>query len=509
MPTVQRDRLVHSSFVPVRDRDSNLLAFLLLLPAALPTPQDSPLSGHYLGKGYAQPAGANGAKVRQQLLVTTERNYTRVVAVTKTTGTGEVGAGGEQAAEDAEAQAQAEQDENEEANRAGNEEANRAGKTKTSVTMRVTHLFGALPTLPKDKKEAAAVAAAAAAAPPVVLSVADAERLAVALQVQAAKKDNLGAGSAAPFSVYPCTPFRINPGCLHPAGRAPGFEGCCYQCDGDGIAVEGRFGLAMVLAVVTVLLREDRLAPLLLDTLVARVKAQLSKGGLFAADAANFTKQVAALMGCTAAVTLVTVRALIALLEDTGLLHVTVDSNQKVNEHQLKGRDAPAALAANAAPEAAARAKTKLEPRFAPIMVGMALSPDDSRALLDVLTALHSNAAFRNRVQLLCPAWFAGVLCHTKEAAALETELRAAGDDASADQDDADDELGEAQQAELDAAPENDAVAAGEAAEAAEALPLFPAVGVPAAAAAAAAGAAAAAHAGHVPFASWPPRGPA
>jgi hypothetical protein len=89
---------------------------------------------------------------------------------------------------------------------------------------------------------------------------------------------------------------------------------------------------------------------------------------------------------------------------------------------------------------------------------------------------------------------------------ALETELRAAGDDASADQDDADDELGEAQQAELDAAPENNVVATG---EAAEALPLFPAVGAPVAAAAAAAGAAAAAHAGHALFASWPPRGPA
>ncbi len=65
-------------------------------------------------------------------------------------------------------------------------------------------------------------------------------------------------------------------------------------------------------------------------------------------------------MRSDAAVTLVTVHALIALLEDTGLLRITVDSNQKVNEHQLKGRAAPAAPAANATPQAAARAKNKL-----------------------------------------------------------------------------------------------------------------------------------------------------
>ncbi len=67
----------------------------------------------------------------------------------------------------------------------------------------------------------------------------------------------------------------------------------------DGIAVEGRFGLtkvlAMALAVVVVLVGEDKLAPLLLDTLVARVKAMNSKGGLFARDSANVRRLVAAL----------------------------------------------------------------------------------------------------------------------------------------------------------------------------------------------------------------------
>jgi hypothetical protein len=254
-----------------------------------------------------------------------------------------------------------------------------------------------------------------------------------------------------------------------------------------------------------VLVGEDKLAPLLLDTLMARVKAMLNKGGLFELDSANFCKQVAALTGGTAAVTLVTVRALIALLEDTGLLRVTVDSNQLVNEHELKGRAAPAAPAANAAPEVAARAKKKLVSRFAPIMVGMALSPDESRALLDVLHVLHSGAAFRNRVQLLCPAWFAGVLCHTKEATALETALRKAGDDdAPPAYVDTDGARSVALQAELDAAAENDDE---DAVEAIEALPLFPALDAQAAAEAAAAGPAVAAHA--IFSSSWPPRGPA
>jgi len=72
-----------------------------------------------------------------------------------------------------------------------------------------------------------------------------------------------------PFSVYPCTPHRINPACFHPAGCAPGFAGCCHQYDGDGIAVDGGFGPAMVRAV---LVDEADLAPLpvLLDTLVVR-----------------------------------------------------------------------------------------------------------------------------------------------------------------------------------------------------------------------------------------------
>ena len=90
-------------------------------------------------------------------------------------------------------------------------------------------------------------------------------------------------------------------------------------------------------------------------------------------------------------------RALIALLEDTGLLRITVDNNQKVNEHELKGRAAPAAPtapAANATPEAAARAKKKLLLRFTLMMFGMAPSPDDSRALLDVLYVLHTDPAF-------------------------------------------------------------------------------------------------------------------
>jgi hypothetical protein len=45
------------------------------------------------------------------------------------------------------------------------------------------------------------------------------------------------------------------------------------------------------------------------------------------------------------------------------------------------------------------------------------------RLLLDVLQVLHAHVAFRSRVQLLCPAcqWFAGVVCHTKEATALVT----------------------------------------------------------------------------------------
>ena len=126
-----------------------------------------------------------------------------------------------------------------------------------------------------------------------------------------------------PFSVYPCTPHRINPACFHPACRAPNAAGCYHQCDGDGIAVEGGFGLAMVRAVVTVLVDEADLAPLLLDTLVARVKEMLIHDKRFALHTANFTSKVHAL-------TLVTVSALIALLEDTGLLRVTVDSNQLV-----------------------------------------------------------------------------------------------------------------------------------------------------------------------------------
>ena len=114
---------------------------------------------------------------------------------------------------------------------------------------------------------------------------------------------------------------------------------------------------------------------------------------------------MAALTGGTAAVTLVMMRALIALFKDMGLLRVTVECNQLVNEHELKGRAAaPSAPAANAAPEVAARAKKKLVSRFVPIMAGMALSPDDSRALRDVLCVLHSDAAFRNRVQLLFSA---------------------------------------------------------------------------------------------------------
>ncbi len=55
--------------------------------------------------------------------------------------------------------------------------------------------------------------------------------------------------------------------------------------------------------------------------------------------------------------------------------------------------------------------------------------------------------AFGNRVQLLCPAWFAGVLCHANEATALETALRKAGDDESAARDDADGVCGVALQA--------------------------------------------------------------
>ncbi len=41
----------------------------------------------------------------------------------------------------------------------------------------------------------------------------------------------------------------------------------------------------------------------------------------------------------------------------------------------------------------------------------------------------HTDPAFHNRTQLLCTAWFVGVLCHTKEATALTTALRTAGDD--------------------------------------------------------------------------------
>ncbi len=208
------------------------------------------------------------------------------------------------------------------------------------------------------------------------------------------------------------------------------------------------------------------------------------------------------------------VRALIALFKDTGLLRVTVESNRLVNEHELKGRAAPAAPtapAANAAPEVAARAKKKLVSRFAPIMVGMALSPDDSRALCDVLCVLHSDAAFRNRVQLLFSAWFVGVLCHAKEATALETLLRKAGDDRSAARNDTDDVGSVALQAELDAADENDDE---DAVEAVAAVPMFPALGAQAAAAVVAMVAVAAAAAGptvlaRAEFGSRPPHGPA
>ena len=71
-----------------------------------------------------------------------------------------------------------------------------------------------------------------------------------ARQLHAARKDNPIGSAAMPFSVYPCTPHRINPACFHPADRAPGFAGCCHQCDSDGIVVEGGFGLAMVIAMV-------------------------------------------------------------------------------------------------------------------------------------------------------------------------------------------------------------------------------------------------------------------
>jgi hypothetical protein len=167
------------------------------------------------------------------------------------------------------------------------------------------------------------------------------------------------------------------------------------------------------------------------------------------------------------------------------------------------------AAGANATPEAAALAKNKLVSRFAPMMVRMALSPDDSRALLDVLCVLHTDPAFRNLVQLLCPAWFAGVLCHTKEATALKTALRTAGDGAAdGDDDSAAYDDGNARsvalQAELDAAAENDNEDTD---EAAAAPPLFPPPGADVQAAApATAGAAAAAPA---PVTSWPPSGPA
>ncbi len=133
------------------------------------------------------------------------------------------------------------------------------------------------------------------------------------------------------------------------------------------------------------------------------------------------------------------------------------------------------------------------------MMVGMAMSLDDSRALLDVLHVLHTDPAFQNLVQLLCPAWFAGVLCHTKKATALETALRTAGDGA-ADGDDDDDGNARsvALQAELDAAAENDNE---DAAEAVAALLLFP---LPAPTSKQRAAAAA-----RAPAASWPPRGPA
>jgi len=76
-----------------------------------------------------------------------------------------------------------------------------------------------------------------------------------------------------------------------------------------------------------------------------------------------------------------------------------------------------------------------------------------------VLYVLHTDPTFHNRVQLLCTAWFVGVLCHTKEAIALKTALRTAGG-AAADGDDDDsvayDDEGSAHtvalQADLDAA---------------------------------------------------------
>ena len=98
------------------------------------------------------------------------------------------------------------------------------------------------------------------------------------------------------------------------------------------------------------------------------------------------------------------------------------------------------------------------------------------------------------------------MLCHTKEATALETSLRKAGDDDAAAYVDMDGARSVALQAELDAVDENDDEDAVEAVAAVAALPLFPALGAHAAADAAA-GAAVAAHAEF--SSSWPPRGPA
>jgi hypothetical protein len=119
----------------------------------------------------------------------------------------------------------------------------------------------------------------------------------------AKKHDTSGSGaSAMPFSVYPCMPYRIIPAFLAPPAARPALRAAAISATAlPSRAVLGspRCSLPSVaLAVVTVLVGEDKLAPLLLDTPVARVNAVLSKGGPFARDSANVRMLVAALTGC-------------------------------------------------------------------------------------------------------------------------------------------------------------------------------------------------------------------
>jgi hypothetical protein len=131
-----------------------------------------------------------------------------------------------------------------------------------------------------------------------------------------------------------------------------------------------------------------------------------------------------------------------------------VDSRGRIYKYKLNVLAVPAAPAANSTPEATPSIEGKSEKRIAPAMANPTLPPDKCRAVLAVLCVLYTHAVFCNCIWPLCPAWFAGTLCHTKEATALETALHRAGDYDSVSYVDTDGARSMALLAELDEAEE-------------------------------------------------------